>query len=259
MNLDSRFCGNDNERGFVMLSKINVMKIFFCFFALTLFTAPKLSHADWSIGVGVGDRDEHHDHWRDHHDDWREREQERHFFYYHDHPDYGYRIHYFPDGGYTIWAGGVRYFYYDGLYYIREGYDYVLVNPPIGAYVSAIPPDFQPVSINGRIYYTDNGVYYILTQHHGYKVVPRPVMYFEPQAVVVAQPQQVVVSQRVTTAVGAPEVVNTQDSFPVNIPNGNGSYTTIVIRKSGNGYVGPQGEFYAQFPTVSRLKTMYVK
>lgn len=234
-----------------MLSRANVMKIFFSFLALILFAAPKLSYADWSLGIGVGDRDEHHDHWRDHHDDWREREREHRFFYYHDHPDYGYHMRYLPDGYLTIWVGGTRYYYYDGLYYIREGYDYVLVNPPVGSYVSAIPPDFQPVSINGRIYYTDNGVYYILTRHHGYKVVAAPVVY--------AQPEQVIITQPVTRVVVAPEVVDAQDTFPVNIPNGNGSYRTVVIRKSGNGYIGPQGEFYAQFPTVSRLKAIYVK
>jgi len=56
-----------------------------------------------------------------------------------------------------------------------------------------------------------------------------------------------------------PAPVDTQDSFPVNIPNGTGAYTTVMIKKSGNGYVGPQGEFYATFPTVSQLKAMYVK
>jgi hypothetical protein len=135
---------------------------------------------------------------------------------------------------------GVRYYYYDGLYYVREGYDYVLVSPPIGAYVNVIPPDFQPISINGRRYYTDNGIYYVLTEHNGYRVVSHPVMYAEPQQVIETQPVTV-------------------DTFPVNVPNNSGGYTTVVVKKSGNGYVGPQGEFYATFPSVSQLKTMYTK
>jgi len=227
-----------------MLSKANVMKIFFCVLALTLFAFSRLSYADWSIGIGVGDAD-HHD-GRDHRDG-------HDFYRWHDHPHYGYRSHFLPDGYFTIWAGGVRYFYYDGLYYIREGYDYVLVNPPVGAYVNVIPPDFQPVSINGRIYYTDSGVYYILTQHHGYKVVEQPVVYAQPEQVIVTQPQQVVVSQP------APVAVESQDSFPVNVPNNSGGYTAVVVKRSGNGYVGPQGEFYASFPSVSQLKAMYGK
>ena len=123
------------------------------------------------------------------------------------------------------------------------------MNPPIGARMDVIPPDFQPVSINGRIYYTDNGVYYILTEHHGYKVVEPPVVYAQQAPVVVTQqPQQVVVEQPAPTVVAAPEAVVPQDTFPVNVPNNSGGYTAVVIKKSGTGYVGPQGEFYASFP-----------
>jgi len=201
---------------------------------------PVISYADWSIGIGVGDH--HDDHWG-HRDDHR-------FYGWHDHPHWGMHIHFLPAGYFTVWVGGTRYYYYDGLYYnyVGDG-DYVIVNPPVGAYVAAIPPDFQPVSINGRIYYTDNGVYYILTQHHGYKVVMAPVVYAQPAPVVYAQPVQ----QVVTAPAGD------QDSFPVNIPNNSGGYSTVVIKKSGNGYVGPQGEFYATFPSVAQLKAMYGK
>jgi hypothetical protein len=176
------------------------------------------------------------------------------FYRWREHPHYGWHIHYLPAGYFTIWAGGSRYYYYDGLYYTYVGDgDYVLVNPPIGAHVSAIPPDFQPVLINGMTYYTSNGVYYILTRYHGYKVVAAPVVY--------AQPQQVIVTQPVTTVVTtqAPVVADAQDTFPVNVPNNSGGYTAVVIKRSGNGYAGPQGEFYAQFPSVAQLKAMYGK
>lgn len=232
-----------------MLSRSNVLKIFFGVFAIVLFAFSRISYADWSIGIGVGD---HHD--DRYHDD-------HHYYGWHDHPHYGYHMHFLPAGYYTIWVGGMKYYYYDGLYYsyVGDG-DYVLVNPPIGAYVNVIPPDFQPVSINGRVYYTNDGVYYVLT-HHGYKVVPQPVVYAQPPVQVIeAQPQQVVVQ----AAPVAPAVVSTvpvdgQDTFPINVPNNSGGYSTVVIKKSGNGYVGPQGEFYATFPTVAQLKAMYVK
>ena len=228
-----------------MLSKAKVLKIFFCVIALVLFVFSRSSYADWAIGIGVGDRhdDRHYD--------------DHHFYRWHDHPHYGYRMHFLPDGYFTIWAGGERYFYYDGLYYIREGDEYVIVQPPIGVYVSAIPPDFQPVSINGRIYYTDGGVYYLLTEHHGYKVVEPPVVYAQPAQVVVAQPAPPVTT--VTVVQPAPEPVIAQDAFPINVPNNAGGYTAVLIKKSGNGYVGPQGEFYAEFPKVSQLKAMYTK
>jgi hypothetical protein len=220
-----------------MLSKANVMKVFFSFLALTLFAFSRLSYADWSVGINVGGPGYYH-------------ERPGGYYRWHDHPHYGWHIHYLPAGYFTIRVGGVRYFYYDGLYYtyIGEG-DYVLVNPPIGAYVRTIPPDFQPVTINGTIYYINSGIYYILTPR-GYEVVAAPKVYAQPQ---------VVVTQPVTTVVAAPVAVETQDTFPVNVPNKSGGYTVVVIKKSGNGYVGPQGEFYATFPKVAQLKAMYVK
>jgi hypothetical protein len=50
-----------------------------------------------------------------------------------------------------------------------------------------------------------------------------------------------------------------QNEFTVNIPNDHGSYTAVIIKRSGNGYVGPQGEYYPDFPTVAQLKVMYGK
>ncbi len=239
-----------------MSTKTNVMKVFFGFLALALLAFPRSSYADWSIGIGVGDRHE------DRHDDRRDHRDDHSFYRWHDHPHYGYREHFLPAGYTVVFADGATYYYYDGLYYAREGFDYVLVSPPLGAYVSEIPPDFQPVSINGRIYYTDGGVYYILTQHHGYKVVPQPVVYAQPQ-VIETEPQQIIVTQPVQTVVAAPvpapAIDASADTFPVNIPNNSGGFTTVVIKRSGNGYVGPQGEAYASFPTVAQLKAMYVK
>ena len=75
-----------------MLSRANVMKIFFSFLALALFAAPKLSYADWSFGIGVGDR----------HDDRREHRDDHGFYRWHDHPHYRYHARYLPAGYFTI-------------------------------------------------------------------------------------------------------------------------------------------------------------
>ena len=73
-----------------------------------------------------------------------------------------------------------------------------------------------------------------------------------PQQVIVAQPAPVVVSQvPTTTYVG--------DTVTVNVANSNGGYTAIVLKRSGNGYVGPQGEYYDQIPTTAQLQAMYGK
>ncbi len=130
--------------------------------ALSIYAVPQISYADWNVGVGFGPG--YH--------------EGGHFAYrWHDHPQWGWRVHHLPSHFATVWVGWRRYYYCDGLYYTYAGGDYVLVNPPAGAYVSAIPQDFQPVIIDGRTYFTNNGVYYIWTRH-GYRVVGSPVRVF---------------------------------------------------------------------------------
>ncbi len=75
---------------------------------------------------------------------------------------------------------------------------------------------------------------------------PYPYPYFQPVPVVVAQPVPVVVPAAT-------------DTLSVNIPNDNGGYTVVILKRSGNGFVGPQGEFYPGFPRISQLKAMYGK
>jgi len=67
-----------------------------------------------------------------------------------------------------------------------------------------------------------------------------------PEQVYVAQPAQVV-----------PSTTYSGDTVTVNVPNSNGGYTAVVLRRSGNGYVGPQGEYYDQVPAVAQLQVMY--
>ncbi len=229
------------------------------FLILALCSFPRTSHADWSIGFGFGDNDRDHHDWREHeHHEWREHEHhewQEHRYFWHEHPHWGLHIHNLPFTCDTVWEGFNRYYYCDGLYYTYGGYgDYVLVEPPQGAYVDQIPGDFRPVLINGAMYYTDNGTYYVATSR-GYRVVVPPVVYQQP---VVVQPAAEIAPAPVPASSGT-TVPMDGDSFPVNVPNNTGGYTTVVIKKSGSGYVGPQGEYYAGFPTVAQLKAMYVK
>src|ERR1700679_2483590 len=57
--------------------------------------------------------------------------------------------------------------------------------------------------------------------------------------------------------VDAPSATYSGDSVTVNVPNNNGGYTAVVLKRSGNGYVGPQGEYYDQVPTTAQLQAMY--
>ena len=86
-----------------MLIKSNIIKIFLGVLILGVWVCPSVSYADWSIGVGVGDRDEHHrDHW-DH-------DEGHHYYRWHDHPHYGYRSHFLPVGYEVVLADGRAYY-----------------------------------------------------------------------------------------------------------------------------------------------------
>ncbi len=137
-----------------------------------------------------------------------------------------------------VWPGG---YYYGGPYY---GYPYYADPYYYPGYVVAAPQaSYQPVVINGTTYYVNNGVYYLYTAY-GYQAVTPPAQVSQP--VMVSGP-----------AVAAP--ASAEDTITVNVPNDKGGYTAVVLRPSGKGFVGPQGEFYPEFPKVSQLKTMYGK
>ncbi len=128
-------------------------------------------------------------------------------------------------------------YYYERTYYVQP--DYVFVSPA----------SYQPVMVNGVTYYVNNGAYYLYTGY-GYQAVASPVAVAQP--IVVQQAPQTVVT-------ATPAAVGTDDSFTINIPNDKGGYTAVLLKRSGVGFVGPQGEFYPQFPKVEQLKAMYGK
>ena len=78
--------------------------------------------------------------------------------------------------------------------------------------------------------------------------VQKPV-YEEPAPVAVAEPAPVVV----------PSTTYSGDTVTVNVPNSTGGYTAVVLKRSGNGFVGPQGEYYDQVPSTTQLQAMYGK
>ncbi len=74
--------------------------------------------------------------------------------------------------------------------------------------------------------------------------IQKPV-YEQPAPAVVTQPAQV------------PSTVYSGDTVTISVPNSNGGYTAVVLKRSGNGYVGPQGEYYDQVPSTEQLQAMY--
>lgn len=120
---------------------------------------------------------------------------------------------------------------------------------PEGTIVQALPWGSQIVVLNGITYYIYNGVYYVSTPR-GYVVVPQPL------AATTVVPATVTIVQMPSTAT-LPNSESTSNVFTINIPNTKGGYTAVILKKSGNGFVGPQGEFYPEFPSVEQLKIMY--
>ena len=148
---------------------------------------------------------------------------------------------YFPLSDYYF----ARDYYYP--YYPVTTYSYVLESIPIGAVVYAVPAGCRQVVISGITYYEYNGNYYMPVAG-GYQVVAPPVL-VQPAATVAAP---AVINQGTASA-------NIEEEFSVNIPNSQGGYTAVNIKRVSGGFVGPQGEFYPEFPKVSQLKAMYGK
>ena len=163
----------------------------------------------------------------------------------------------------SIVIGGKPYYYCDGIFYRRVAKGYVVVSSPIaatvtvpetgtllpapaiGSFVASLPAGTQSVMIDGVTYYYGNGVYYQET-NFGYQVIVSPL----------EKKLQTAESANVATRANSQK---SDDSFTVNVPNANGGYTPVIIKRSGHGFVGPQGEYYPEFPSVEHLRVMYIK
>lgn len=145
-----------------------------------------------------------------------------------------------PRGFVKFTLGGSRYYYHGGHYYHKDHYGYRNVSAPIGACIAHLPYGYETVYVNGYRYSVYNGVYYKHT-FNGYEVVNRP------QLAVVKN----IVTSKVTATAGTDEVIT------LNIPNNQGGYTPVIIKRSGDGFVGPQDEYYEDFPRVEHLKAVY--
>jgi hypothetical protein len=135
-------------------------------------------------------------------------------------------------------VGHQRYNYHDGRFY-KPGwfwFEIALVHPPMGAVVTFLPFGHSSVVIGGLRYYHHNNIYYKACPS-GYVVVPMPVAN-----------QNVIAGQNLSG-----------EKVAVNIPNSNGSYTTITLVRQKDGFIGPQGEYYPGNPTIEQLKALYAK
>ncbi len=214
-----------------------------------------------------------------------------HHFERHEH--YYWREAELPSVATIVYVGEVPYYYCDGAFYRRGPRGYVIVPAPIGAVVTALPTGCQTVVIDGVVYQVYDGVYY-RSVPGGYVAVPsyqvqtvQPVgtvskfcptcgrtysgsekyCQFDGTALKIkgmpAQsiPQsQAQVAQPVATAPTNLLPSAAPQTFVVNVPNKNGSYTPVTLQAASDGtYIGPQGEVYPTKPTEEQLKELYGK
>lgn len=159
-------------------------------------------------------------------------------------PSYAWHRHGYVGVHVGVWPG--PYYYGDPYYpYYYPYYPYYADPYYVPEYVAVSSANYQPVVVNGLTYYVNNGVYYVYTQY-GYQAVPTPAGVVVP-------------ATQVATPIAAPAGTSVDDSITINIPNKKGGYTAVLLKKSGSGFTGPQGEFYPEFPKVSQLQAIYGK
>jgi hypothetical protein len=49
----------------------------------------------------------------------------------------------------------------------------------------------------------------------------------------------------------------TADTVIIGVPNSKGGFISVKLTRCANGYIGPEGEFYAGHPTIEQLTVLY--
>ena len=142
-----------------------------------------------------------------------------------------------PWGCRPLRVADALYYYLEGTFYQPTPSGYVIVGAPRGAVITALPERHKVIVYDNTDYYYYNSAYYV-KELQGYTVVTPPPSVVSSNAPAVEAPEKTVV---------------------VTVPNPNGSYIPVTLQKYSDGYVGPNGEFYPDYPTIDQLKAMYAK
>ena len=146
-------------------------------------------------------------------------------------------------------VAGMSLLYSAGMFYRTTPAGYVVVPAPMGAVVPALPPGYTVVYMGGMPYYYYGNAYYAAAPN-GYVVTAPPA---------IAAPVQGPVPAPISQQTVAPASNEPSSAIETYIPNGNGSFTVVTLQKTEKGFMGPQGEFYADHPTEDQLKSRYCK
>ncbi len=108
--------------------------------------------------------------------------------------------------------------------------------------------------VNGVPYYYGNPYY--SAAPIGYVGVAQPPVAYVP----ISAPTAVTYAAApAASSQPATPSVSVNDSVDIHIPNGNGSFTLVTLQKTEKGFMGPQGEFYADHPTEDQLRARYCR
>lgn len=130
---------------------------------------------------------------------------------------------------------GNLYYYDEGAYFRHTPAGFASVRAPAGVVIHVLPKRHKRIAHNHTTYYIYDNTYYV-KEPQGYVVVNPPVEAIKLNTAAVEAPEKTVI---------------------VNVPNPNGSYIPVTLQKYSDGYIGPRGEFYPDYPTLDQLKAMY--
>lgn len=108
--------------------------------------------------------------------------------------------------------------------------------------------------IGGVSYYYYDGSYYTPSGDNMVVVTPPPAT---PDVTVTPAPApktQAAIKEQPQTE---PKVIARPGDTVVNVPNSDGGFTSVILTKHDKGYLGPNGEYYADHPTSAQLKALY--
>lgn len=146
-----------------------------------------------------------------------------------------------------------------GHNHYKSHHDWFFVNyyeprPYFPGRIYSLPRQAKFVWAGGERYYSYRGIYYKPSSCGTYyTIVDDPYEREQVSNTTINHFYQGNTSQ------AAADTIGNQSEFDVNIYNSKGEMVTVKIKKLDNGYIGPQGEFYPEFPKIAQLKEMYTK
>jgi hypothetical protein len=142
-------------------------------------------------------------------------------------------------GGGGHWGGGYHDHYWGGYHgWGWYGYPTIVVEDPYDYYYGAPYP--------------------VYTEGYVTAVAPAPAVApasTQPAAQSNAAVQPKMVNDTIVQSKGTQESIG--DSVTLYVPNSKGRFTPVTLIKRANGYIGPQGEFYPNNPTIAQLRAVY--